>query len=412
MNKRPGALPDLLREVLGSPLCVACGACVGYCPYVVAREDKVARVAECGQAEGRCYRNCPRSAGVHGDPLAGDAGYAGPLGRFSAALMVRELRPGTATSVEGGAVTAASAAAEHETGQPAGAEAPGGIRQHGGTVTALMAYALRSGLIDAAVLTRWSADHASGGDHARASATAARAPQTFLAETPDAVLTGGGSKFAVAPTLAVVNEAVKRGCRRLGVVALPCQATALRKMLLTEAQEAPAGLALIIGLFCTWSLGQRGWADLLARYVGDRSVRKVDIPPPPAQIMEVELTGGGRVEIPLGEVRDAVRDACRFCTDMTSENADLAVGLVEGVEGWNTVLVRTEVGRALLVAAEEAGVVEVGPLDPERLAHLRGASLGKKRRAVAEASSSELRSPYVAQLRGYSEEVERDAVSS
>ena len=400
MNKRPGALPDLLREVLGSPLCVACGACVGYCPYVVARGDMVARVAECGQAEGRCYRNCPRSAGVHGRPLAGDAGYAGPLGELSAALMVREARAATATSAAGGAANAVSAAVDHEVGQTAGAEVAGGVRQHGGTVTALMEYALDSGVIDAAVLTRWDADDPFC------------APSTFLAETRDAVLTAGGSKFAVAPTLAVVNEAVKRGYRRLGVVALPCQATALRKMLLTETQEAPAGVALVIGLFCTWSLGQRGWADLLARYVGDRSVRKVDIPPPPAQIMEVELIGGGRVEIPLDEVRDAVRDACRFCTDMTSENADLAVGLVEGVEGWNTVLVRTEVGRALLVAAEEAGVVEVQPLDPERLAHLRGASLGKKRRAVAEASSSELQSPYVAQLRGYSEEVERDAVSS
>ncbi len=422
MGKRLGALSELVQEVLGSPLCVACGACASYCPYIVAREDRLAFVASCTKEEGRCYRHCPRSAGLTDESLAGDAGYRGPLGDVAATLIARSLVD--ATRVRRSALP---------------------TPQHGGTVTAIVAHALRTGTIDAAIVTGWDVDTTprtgntpetnrafewagapeSGGNsrfgHMCASAITASVatvpagtrlmPRTFLADTPEVVLSGAGSKFAVSPTVAVVNEALKRGYRRLGVVALPCQATALRKMLLSAPPETPAGIALIVGLFCTWSLGQRDWADLLARHVGDRTVRKVDIPPPPAQIMEVELAGGGRVEIPLEEVRVAVRDACRFCMDMTSENADLSIGLVEGVAGWNTVLVRTEVGQSLMDSAQAAGVVEVGILEAGRLAHLAEASLGKKRRAIGEAEAVGHDAPYLVHLRGYGEKVERDVAS-
>lgn len=380
---RQSALDHLRAQVLGTPLCTACGACVSYCPYVVAREDRVASVASCDKVEGRCFRNCPRSDAVVGGSLAGDAGYRGPLGEFTAAVMARA-----------------------RSGVPSGSDEAGPGAQHGGTVTALMAHAFRNGLIDAAVLTRWIDSDSAG------IASNGCLPETFLATSPEEVLAASGSKFAVAPTLAVVNQAIKQGYRRLGVVALPCQATALRKMLLTETPEAPAGIALIVGLFCTWALTQRGWAGLLARYVGDGPVRKVDIPPPPAQIMEVEVRGGRRVDIPLDEVRATVRDACRVCLDMTSENADLSVGLVEGIEGWNTVLVRTETGRTLLESALAAGVLEVDALENERLLHLTGASLGKKRRAIAAAENYPADMPYLTRICAYKEEVEHDALTS
>jgi len=67
---------------------------------------------------------------------------------------------------------------------------------------------------------------------------------------------------------------------------------------------------------------------------------------------------------------------------MTSEFSDISVGTVEGEEGWNTVLVRTERGEELVKRAEMEGVIESRPLAGDKLSHLKEASLLKKRRAI------------------------------
>jgi coenzyme F420 hydrogenase subunit beta len=365
----PTSLDALKREVLGTPQCAACGACVGFCPYIISLRDRVAGLEGCRKEDGRCYRFCPRSAsaeqGGEGAALAGDAAYAGPLGRISHAARGR--------------------------GRP-----PGGGAQHGGVVSALMAGALRDGLIDAAVLT----------------VSEEGLPKTVIAETAEAVWAARGSKFAVAPTVRLVNEIMRSPHRRLGIVALPCQAAALRKMKVLGGAETPT-VMFVIGLFCTWALSQAGWLGLLEEHLSlaGGHIRRVDIPPPPAAVMEIDLDDGRRLEIPLADVRAVIRDGCLVCTDMTSENADVSVGLVEGLDGWNTVLVRTPEGAGLVERAIDAGDLETQPLETERLAHLADASLGKKRRAVAEAEHRRAdgdASPFLEKVAGWKERVDHD----
>ncbi len=68
--------------------------------------------------------------------------------------------------------------------------------------------------------------------------------------------------------------------------------------------------------------------------------------------------------------------------DMTSELSDLSVGTVEGVDGWNTIVVRTDRGEDLLHRALDAGVLESKPLPDENTQHLKTASVLKKQRAL------------------------------
>ena len=364
-------LDALEREVLGTPNCTACGACVGFCPYIISVRDRVAGLEGCRKEEGRCYRFCPRSASGAGletaedrgssGGFAGDVRYVGPLGHVERAERGRAVLP-----------------------QP--------DRQHGGVVSALVTQAFRDGLIDAAVLT----------------VSAHGLPETVVATDEAQVRAAAGSKFAVAPTVRLVNEVMKLGSRRLGIVALPCQATALRKMSVLGGAETPT-IVFVVGLFCTWALGQAGWLSLLEGTLGDAGIRRVDIPPPPAEIMDLELDDGRRLALPLADVRAVIRDGCRVCTDMTSENADVSVGLVEGLEGWNTVLVRTPVGAALVERALASGMVETVPIEQERLAHLSVASLGKKRRALAERRRAEGDdSPYLERIAGWKERIDDD----
>ena len=95
----------------------------------------------------------------------------------------------------------------------------------------------------------------------------------------------------------------------------------------------------MIGLFCNWSLDQRAISAYLAGRLDLSRVKGMDIPPPPAGMLRVDL-GDEVMEIPLYEIGLLSRP-CSLCPDMTSEWADISVGMHEGAPGWNTLLVRT-----------------------------------------------------------------------
>jgi coenzyme F420 hydrogenase subunit beta len=67
---------------------------------------------------------------------------------------------------------------------------------------------------------------------------------------------------------------------------------------------------------------------------------------------------------------------------MTAEFSDLSVGAVEGIPGWNTVIVRTAKGEELLEEAKKARMIEVSEVPRANLKHLEEASLLKKKRAL------------------------------
>ncbi|MHB9114482.1 MAG: Coenzyme F420 hydrogenase/dehydrogenase, beta subunit C-terminal domain, partial [Thermoleophilia bacterium] len=305
--------------------------------------------------------------------LGGDAGFAGPIGRVAATYLAR------ATSVSGAEADDPEPCDADGERLPSAAAAPRPA-QHGGAVSALLRQALREGLVRSAILTEDSG---------------AGSPRAVLAATEAEVDACRGSKFAVTPVVAAVNRALAEGHEAVGVVALPCQATALAKMraagadvpVLPGGVSPTAGVSLVIGLFCTWALEQEGWSRLARERLGPGPYRRMDIPPPPAELLVAEASDGSRSEAPLAEVRALVRPGCRVCMDMTAENADVSVGMAETEPGWNTLMVRTPVGEALLAGAVAAGVLELRPTSEEGMAHLEAASLGKKRRAAAEADA-------------------------
>jgi coenzyme F420 hydrogenase subunit beta len=75
---------------------------------------------------------------------------------------------------------------------------------------------------------------------------------------------------------------------------------------------------------------------------------------------------------------------CAYCLDMTSEFTDISVGAAEGVDGWNTLIVRTMRGSEIVDAAVNSGRLETRELPLSNLEHLKEAALLKKRRALRE----------------------------
>ena len=356
-------LEELREEILETGACTGCGTCLHLCPQIVSIEDRIAVLGDCRIDSGRCYQYCPRTNPDPEirEPLHGDGGYGGPVGPY--------LEYGIARS-----------ALSHTMK----------IFQYGGIASALMIHAMERGLIDRAIVTK----------------TAANLPVPFTARNPRGVIDASGSKFALSPTNGEVNRSALTPETRIGVVALPCQALGLRKRQLLPRKDgiAEGQIALIIGLFCTWALEQRGWRSLIHKHCGAGEIRRIDVPPPPAREMVI-TTDEKQIIIPLDEVKQHVRSGCQVCLDMTAENADISVGMVEGQEAYNTVIVRTDLGKRVLDDALDAGQIHVNPLDREHWGHLNEASMAKKTRAIAEAESRKDTIPFYSRVIALKEDI-------
>lgn len=343
MVTRVKASRELFSEVIEKGLCTLCGACAGSCPYLVSYKGRIVLLDNCKLSEGECYQHCPRtftdmdaiSQQVFGVPYSADE-----LGTVREVLMARS----TDAQVRAKA-------------------------QYGGTVTTLLSLALAEGLIDAAVLTKTAND---------------KTPRPFLARNAEEVRQGTGSSYMACSVLEALNSA-KDEKGNLGVVAMPCQVLALAKM----KDEPPenrlnvGNVTLSIGLFCTWALSPDSFHKFLKENLDLPEVIKFDIPPPPANRLDA-YTKSGKISFPLDQVRKFVMPSCAYCADMTSEFADISVGSVEGIEGWNTVVVRSEAGAELIEMARAKGKLETDTLPAQNLAHLKEAALLKKKRALRE----------------------------
>jgi coenzyme F420-reducing hydrogenase beta subunit len=70
---------------------------------------------------------------------------------------------------------------------------------------------------------------------------------------------------------------------------------------------------------------------------------------------------------------------------MTSEWADVSVGVLEGKPAWNTLIIRTEKGEQVVDDACQAGYLVTDDMPAENLEHLCISSANKKKQALIRA---------------------------
>ena len=336
---------ELLEDVINKGLCIGCGACVDLCPYFKNYKGKTAMLFPCTLPQGRCYAYCPKvevdldelSSRSWGTPYQGNV-----LGHYQDIVAAR-----------------------------AGDKMDRGTFQAGGTVSALMTFALKTGMIDAAVVTDREG----------------LIPVPRLVTKPEAVTKCASSKYMAAPTLAALNRGIQEGYTSMGVVGTPCQVMSVAQMRINplERDDFKDPVSLVVGLFCTWALDTRKLIAHLTEYVDISCIRGMDIPPPPSEILVIDTGNGKKTEIPLDEVRPLVPLSCHICPDMTSEWADVSVGVLEGRPDWNTMIIRTEMGRQLVEKACEQGYLLKEKMPEQNLDHLSLAAANKKNRALVRA---------------------------
>lgn len=336
LNLHKGSL-ELELEVIKKGLCASCGGCIGICPYIHERKENVVVLEPCGLKEGRCYELCPRTR-LELESLNQEVFGAGRddylLGTHRSVYMAQSAKPSVRKKA-----------------------------QYGGTVTGLLSYALDKKIIDGALLVGYSSEYS-------------LLPEPVIARTPQEILACARSKYTAAPSLKLLDQALKQ-CKKPAYVGRACQVEALRKRIRIE-PEIGERIALIIGLFCMWSLNFKKLQEHLAKNIDLSKARGFDIP----YNRFVVLTDKKPVELPFEPIKGFRRPTCDICYDFTSELADLSVGSTEWKDDWNTLVVRSARGEKLVERAVKDRSLRVNSLPEDRVLLLRDAVLGKKKRVV------------------------------
>jgi coenzyme F420 hydrogenase subunit beta len=315
----------LQREVINTGACCSCGACVSSCDQLGFEDGKPKLIGKCTVC-GVCYNQCPKTS-TTASQLIGNC-----LGAFTGKSECNEV-----------------------------------MGQDGGIVTSLLLYAMDNNLIDAAVVTAHDGEQP-------------WKPEPRVATSDEEVTKGSGSVYSHSQAVPTLTKAIRDGFKSIAFVGTPCKIDAAYKM-----QNSAAGLVHLskdinvirVGLFCMDSFSPKG---LRTFFEEKNSIPLADIVK--MNIKEgkfrVTLKTNEEKEFPIAALDNYRSSSCDFCTDFTSEKADISVGSVGSQPGFSTIIVRSNPGLELLNKAARAGYIEFKPLGEEDLTKVLNLARTKK----------------------------------
>ncbi len=99
-------------------------------------------------------------------------------------------------------------------------------------------------------------------------------------------------------------------------------------------------------------------------------------------VFQIWMKNGDYQEIPLKECHAWTRQGCKLCPDFAAEHADISTGGIGAFNDWTLTIVRTDLGREIIVKMLQDGTIEgrPGDDDPGAIALLRKLSIVSRRR--------------------------------
>ncbi len=338
---------ELEHKVITPEICCKCGTCEAFCPKIEHKENRPA-LTEYDPLCGLCFAYCPRTFLDMPD--------------IESKVFGRARSEDEALGIYTKAVSAQASPVQ-------------GKVQDGGVATALLVHALKSGMIDCAVVT----------DRDEQWRTVPK-----VATTAEEILAAAGTKYTISNSVLGIKEAIAKGFSKIGFVGTPCQIQALRKVkTLEEPYEfGQEKIAVLVGLFCMENFDYDTLMDGLVKAkfgLEPNDVARFEIKKGMFRVIDKE---GLAHEVKIEETDAFTFKGCGPCFDFASELADISVGSVGSGEGWSTVLTRTDVGERLYASALAAGAVQEKAISEKGLALAKRLAANKGKRF--ESCSSEL----------------------
>jgi coenzyme F420 hydrogenase subunit beta len=332
---------DLVVEVQHKGICGKCGGCVAFCSAgefnaLSASDDGTPVMVDESKCLhcGICYLICPQIKALDRE-LRQKIGWKAPIGPnrqlISARAHSRKIR---------------------------------NVATDGGVVTALLSYALKKHLIQAAIVSRRAGPFSREAMVAMSAEDLIEAAGSHFDESP--TVRSFGERFTTfSPSVREVKSLGKRDLHKVALVGTPCQIFTIRKMQLLNVLPAD-GVVLTIGLFCMENFvfgtkTRRALEKKLSVKLGQ--IRKLNI----KDDVIVTTAKKETIHIPFTVMDEFARPACFACTDFTNEYADISCGGVGSPDGYTTVVLRTTAGETLYNRAkEDRAIEELGFRSPDQ----------------------------------------------
>ena len=348
----------LYDEVVTSGLCTGCAGCVVACPHDVLGYND----------EGGVYRpfhleeeGGPGGCG-HGDRGCTSCTRACPRFReweteIDTHMFGRERRPDEVDGVAKDIILARAADPElHERGQD------------GGLVSAILLWALDHGYIDAALVAYLEGDGTSWN------------AVPGVARTRDDIIASAGSLYTYSANTMAYADAVAGGAEKLALVGMSCQSSVPPVMTVRKAGKPARRFVLNIGLLCSKTFDDAIFEELFEAKYGlkKQDMVKMNI----KGVFQIWMRNGDYHEVPLKECHAWTREGCKTCPDFAAEHADISTGGIGAYNDWTLTIVRTDIGREILIKMLEDGTIEgrPGDDDPGAIALLRKLSRVSRKR--------------------------------
>jgi coenzyme F420 hydrogenase subunit beta len=360
---------ELEAGVIDAGRCIQCGACVAVCPsdsIGIGTDDLPELVKMCTGCS-LCWDFCPRGGLryeatwplIEETPVAISGGRNGNGKRPPAdAEPPSSEGPEPGWKISGGPAHDGLGVLRDSYSARVVAGMPGA--QDGGVVSAVLMAALEAGHLDGVLLARESDDKPWKG-------------VAHLARTPEEIAASAGSFYN--QTMALGHLDLDRHDLppdpRIAVVGTPCEVQGIRAMQARPwrwGKSRVEAVVLTIALLCTKSFDYR---SLMLRELRDErglllsQVGKVDVIH--GRMIVEDREGNRLVDEPVRDFHGAALKGCDECADFLGHGADISVGSVGSEEGYSSVLVRTEPGRATFELAKDR--LEVRELDSAEPLH-------------------------------------------
>jgi coenzyme F420 hydrogenase subunit beta len=307
---------DLDEAVIAADRCIECGTCVAVCPSdsIGIGDDGLPALVKMCTGCSLCWDYCPRGGLRHEATwkLTSSAGNGQAVReRYSA-----RARPDLAGA------------------------------QDGGVVSTVLIALLEAGQLDGVLL-------------ARESATERWKGEAFLARTPAEVVECAGSFYNQTMALAHLDlgKLDLPPNPRIALVGTPCEVEGLKAMQArpwTWGSARADAIVLTIALLCTKSFNyEKLMVDEIQRKRGIplEDIGRVDVVR--GKLIVQDHQRETLVSEPIRDFHGAALKGCDECTDFLGGTADLSVGSVGSDDGWSSVLVRSQAGKAAIARTQD-----------------------------------------------------------
>ncbi len=348
----------LYSEVVTSGLCTGCAGCVVACPHdVLGYDDSEGVYKPLHLEEELGADNC-----IHGEKGCTSCTRACPRFRgweteIDTHLFGRERLPEEVDGISKDIILARAA-------DPKINE----IGQDGGLVSAILIWALEHGYIDAALVSYLEGDGTSW------------KAIPGVARTPEEVLAAAGSRYTYSANTMAYAEAVEKGAEKLALVGMSCQSSVPPVMTVRKAGKPARRFVLNIGLLCSKTFDDAIFEELFEAKYG---LRKQDMVKMNIKgVFQIWMRDGSYHEVPLKECHAWTREGCKLCPDFAAEHADISTGGIGAFNDWTLTIIRTDIGREIMVKMLQDGTIEgrPGDDDPGAIALLRKLSAKSRKR--------------------------------